>query len=140
MLPQTNGFSLIMHHRRLNLSPTMPLEALQVAWAQLKAQAKTWDPVRPLPEDLAWQSPPQVAMLAYLCQEWRYSRTAVTAAELVEQTMTQKLIPEVGPTSYSNRESANVGASCEGVNSLRTGRSSQTTVHHQRVVVAVRHP
>ncbi|PNW74180.1 hypothetical protein CHLRE_13g588405v5 [Chlamydomonas reinhardtii] len=91
----TNGFSLIMHHRRLNLSPTMPLEALQVAWAQLKAQAKTWDSVRPLPEDLAWQSPPQVAMLAYLCQEWGYSRTAGTAAELVEQTMTQKLIPEV---------------------------------------------
>ncbi|KAG2452119.1 hypothetical protein HYH02_003152 [Chlamydomonas schloesseri] len=91
----TNGFSLIMHHRRLNLSPTMPLEALQVAWAQLKAQAKTWHPVRPLPKDLAWQSPPQVAMLAYLCEEWRYSRTAGTAAELVEQTMTQKLIPEV---------------------------------------------
>ncbi|PNH00649.1 hypothetical protein TSOC_013519 [Tetrabaena socialis] len=89
----TNGFSLIMHHRRLNLSPTVSMDALQVAWKQLKAQAATWNP--PLPRDLVWRSPPQIAMLANLCQEWRYSRTASTATELVEQTMTQKLIPEV---------------------------------------------
>ena len=84
-----------MHHRRLNLSPTVPMDVLQVAWEQLKAQAATWDPA--LPNDLVWQSPRQITMLAFLCQEWRYSTTARTAAELVEQTMMQKLIPEVGP-------------------------------------------
>ncbi|PNW74470.1 hypothetical protein CHLRE_12g485350v5 [Chlamydomonas reinhardtii] len=89
----TNGFPLIMHHRRLNLSPTVSHDVLRVAWQQLKAQAATWDP--PLPNDLVWRSPPQIATLAYLCQEWRYSRTASTAAELVEQTMMQKVIPEV---------------------------------------------
>ena len=83
-----------MHHRRLNLSPTVSHDVLRVAWQQLKAQAATWDP--PLPNDLVWRSPPQIATLAYLCQEWRYSRTASTAAELVEQTMMQKVIPEVG--------------------------------------------
>ena len=71
------------------------MDVLQVAWEQLKAQAASWNPA--LPKDLVWRSPPQVAMLAYLCQEWRYSRRASTAAELVEQTMTEKLIPEVGP-------------------------------------------
>ncbi|PNW84398.1 hypothetical protein CHLRE_03g144144v5 [Chlamydomonas reinhardtii] len=89
----TNGWPLSMHHRRLNLSPTVSTDVLQVAWKQLKAQAANWDP--PLPNDLVWRSPPQIATLAYLCQEWRYSRTASTAAELVDQTMTQKLIPEV---------------------------------------------
>ncbi|PNW82964.1 hypothetical protein CHLRE_06g301450v5 [Chlamydomonas reinhardtii] len=89
----TNGFALIIHHRRLNLSPTVSMDVLQVAWEQLKAQAASWNPA--LPKDLVWRSPPQVAMLAYLCQEWRYSRRASTAAELVEQTMTEKLIPEV---------------------------------------------
>ncbi|KAG2427776.1 hypothetical protein HXX76_012101 [Chlamydomonas incerta] len=89
----TNGFALSMHNRQLNLSPTVSMGVLQVAWEQLKAQAATWD--RALPDDLVWRSPPQVAMLAFLCQEWRYSRTASTAAELVEQSMTQKLIPEV---------------------------------------------
>lgn len=84
-----------MHHRRLSLSPTVSMDVLQVAWEQLKAQALTWDPA--LPDDLVWRSPPQIAMLAYLCQEWRDNRTASTAAELVEQTMTRKLIPEVGP-------------------------------------------
>ncbi|KXZ55243.1 hypothetical protein GPECTOR_3g383 [Gonium pectorale] len=85
----TNGFPLIMHHRRLNLSPTVSMGVVHDAWEQLKA----WDPA--LPDDLVWRSPPQIATLAYLCQEWRYSRTASTAAELVENTMTQKLIPEV---------------------------------------------
>ncbi|GIM00362.1 hypothetical protein Vretimale_5503 [Volvox reticuliferus] len=88
-----NGFALIMHHHRLNLSPMVSMGALQVAWEQLKAQAATWDPA--LPNDLFWQSPQQIAMLAYLCQEWRYGPTAGTATELVEQTMTKKLIPEV---------------------------------------------
>ncbi|EFJ39141.1 hypothetical protein VOLCADRAFT_108750 [Volvox carteri f. nagariensis] len=69
-------------------------DVLEVAWEQLKAQAASWDP--PLPSDLLWQSPQQIAMLAYLCQEWRGRLgTAITAAELVEQTLTGKLIPEV---------------------------------------------
>ncbi|GIM02253.1 hypothetical protein Vretimale_7165 [Volvox reticuliferus] len=88
-----NGFALIMHHRQLNLDHKVSMGVVQVAWEQLKAQAATWDPA--LPNELFWQSPPQIAMLAYLCQEWRYRRTASTAVELVEQTMTQKLIPEV---------------------------------------------
>ncbi|GFR39969.1 hypothetical protein Agub_g499, partial [Astrephomene gubernaculifera] len=89
----TNGFALIMDNFLLNLSPTVSKGVLQVAWEQLKAQAASWDPA--LPSDLVWRSPPQIAMLAYLCQEWRYIRTANTAAELVKQTMTRKLIPEV---------------------------------------------
>ncbi|PNH08872.1 hypothetical protein TSOC_004558, partial [Tetrabaena socialis] len=89
----TNGFALIMHHRRLNLSPTVSKDVLQDAWEQLKRQAATWSPA--LPDELLWRSPKQHAMLAFLCQEWRYSRTAGTAVELVEQTLTQKLIPEV---------------------------------------------
>ena len=72
----------------------MSMDVMQVAWEQLKARAATWDPA--LPDDLFWRSPPQIAMLAFMCQEWRYSRTAGTASELVEQTMTRKLIPEVG--------------------------------------------
>ncbi|GIL52320.1 hypothetical protein Vafri_8227, partial [Volvox africanus] len=92
-----NGFALIMRNRRLDLDPKVSMDVLQVAWEHLKAQAATWDPA--LPNDLVWQSPPQIAMLAYLCQEWRYSRKASTAAELVEQTMMEKLIPEVGPAS-----------------------------------------
>ncbi|GIL52306.1 hypothetical protein Vafri_8219 [Volvox africanus] len=88
-----NGFALIMRNRRLDLDPKVSMDVLQVAWEQLKAQAATWDPA--LPNDLVWQSPPQIAMLAYLCQEWRYSHKASTAAELVEQTMMEKLIPEV---------------------------------------------
>ncbi|GIL82263.1 hypothetical protein Vretifemale_11166 [Volvox reticuliferus] len=88
-----NGFALIMHHRRLNLDPMVPEDVLEVAWEQLKAQAATWDPA--LPEDLIWESPQQIAMLAYMCQEWINSRTASTAVELVNQTMKQKLIPEV---------------------------------------------
>ncbi|GIL61063.1 hypothetical protein Vafri_15463 [Volvox africanus] len=88
-----NGFALIMRNRRLDLDPKVSMDVLQVAWEHLKAQAATWDPA--LPNDLVWQSPPQIAMLAYLCQEWRYSRKASTAAELVEQTMMEKLIPEV---------------------------------------------
>ncbi|EFJ44220.1 hypothetical protein VOLCADRAFT_106540, partial [Volvox carteri f. nagariensis] len=72
----------------------IPQDVLEVAWEQLKAQAASWDP--PLPSDLLWQSPQQIAMLAYLCQEWRGRLgTAITAAELVEQTLTGKLIPEV---------------------------------------------
>ncbi|GIL86005.1 hypothetical protein Vretimale_9048 [Volvox reticuliferus] len=89
----TNGFALIMHHHRINLSPTVSDDMLEVAWEQLKAQDVTWD--RALPGDLLWRSPQQIATLAYLCQEWRYRRTARTAAELVEQTIIQKIIPEV---------------------------------------------
>ncbi|KAG2422357.1 hypothetical protein HXX76_016082 [Chlamydomonas incerta] len=90
----TNGFALIMHHRRLNLSPTVPTDVLRAAWQQLKIQTATWSP--PPPDDLVWRSPPHHAMLAYLCQEWRlHSCTAGTAELLVEQTMAQKLIPEL---------------------------------------------
>ncbi|KAG2423514.1 hypothetical protein HXX76_015262 [Chlamydomonas incerta] len=90
----TNGFALIMHHRRLNLSPTVSTDVLRAAWQQLKIQTAAWSP--PPPDDLVWRSPPHHAMLAYLCQEWRvHSRTAGTAELLVEQTMAQKLIPEV---------------------------------------------
>ncbi|EFJ39065.1 hypothetical protein VOLCADRAFT_108781, partial [Volvox carteri f. nagariensis] len=90
----TNGVALITYHSQLNLSPMVSKDVLQVAWEQLKAQAASWDP--PLPSDLLWQSPQQIAMLAYLCQEWRGRLgTAITAAELVEQTLRGKLIPEV---------------------------------------------
>ncbi|EFJ42638.1 hypothetical protein VOLCADRAFT_107144 [Volvox carteri f. nagariensis] len=90
----TNGVALITYHSQLNLSPLVSEDVLQVAWEQLKAQAASWDP--PLPSDLLWQSPQQIAMLAYLCQEWRGRLgTAITAAELVKQTLTGKLIPEV---------------------------------------------
>ncbi|KAG2487524.1 hypothetical protein HYH03_013805 [Edaphochlamys debaryana] len=88
----THGTALMLSHFRINLSPTVSRGVLQVGWEQLKAQAASWDP--PLPSDLVWRSPPQIAMLAYLCKEWRYSHTASTAAELVQQTLTQKLIPE----------------------------------------------
>jgi hypothetical protein len=66
------------------------MDVLRVGWERLKAQ----DPS--LPSDLIWQSPPQIAMLAFMCQEWTYSHTAGTAAELVQQTLELKLIPEVG--------------------------------------------
>ncbi|EFJ42646.1 hypothetical protein VOLCADRAFT_107150, partial [Volvox carteri f. nagariensis] len=91
---QTNGVALITYHSQLNLSPMVSKDVLEVAWEQLKAQAASWDP--PLPSDLLWQSPQQIAMLAYLCQEWRGRLgTAITAAELVKQTLRGKLIPEV---------------------------------------------
>ncbi|GIL63340.1 hypothetical protein Vafri_17297 [Volvox africanus] len=93
----TNGFALIYQHDRLNLEPKVEMDVLNVAWEQLKAQATTRD--RALPDDLVWRSPPQVAMLAYLCNEWMRNRTISTAAELVEMTMQGKLIPEVGPAS-----------------------------------------
>ncbi|EFJ44219.1 hypothetical protein VOLCADRAFT_106538 [Volvox carteri f. nagariensis] len=94
LLPgQTNDFVLITYHSQLNLSPTVSKGVLQVAWEQLKAQAASWDP--PLPSDLVWQSPQQIAMLAYLCQEWSNDGTAITAAKLVEQTLRGKFIPEV---------------------------------------------
>ncbi|GIL64832.1 hypothetical protein Vafri_18688 [Volvox africanus] len=89
----TNGFALIYQHDRLNLEPKVEMDVLNVAWEQLKAQATTRD--RALPDDLVWRSPPQVAMLAYLCNEWMRNRTISTAAELVEMTMQGKLIPEV---------------------------------------------
>ncbi|EFJ50299.1 hypothetical protein VOLCADRAFT_103891 [Volvox carteri f. nagariensis] len=80
----TNGFALISHHHRLNLSATVSKDVLQVAWEQLKAQTKRWDPA--LPSDLVWRSPPQIAMLAYLSRWWS-SKWHSTAERLVEHGM-----------------------------------------------------
>ncbi|EFJ42641.1 hypothetical protein VOLCADRAFT_107147 [Volvox carteri f. nagariensis] len=100
----TNGVALITYHSQLNLSPMVSKDVLEVAWEQLKAQAASWDP--PLPSDLLWQSPQQIAMLAYLCQEWRGRLgTAITAAELVKQTLRGKLIPEVRDHRCNSRGS-----------------------------------
>ncbi|KAG2482115.1 hypothetical protein HYH03_018939 [Edaphochlamys debaryana] len=88
----TNGMALLSSHYRINLSPTMSEGVLQVGWEQLKAQDAS---AIPLPSDLVWRSPPHIAMLAYLCMQWSLTPTASTAAKLVQQTLTQKLIPEV---------------------------------------------
>ncbi|KAG2425271.1 hypothetical protein HXX76_013853 [Chlamydomonas incerta] len=92
----TNGFALLSHHRRLNLSPKSPKDVLLVTWTQLQAQAAAAGTDPPLPADLVWRSPPQVAALVYLAREWSSSRgTASTADELVDQALVTKLIPEV---------------------------------------------
>ncbi len=93
--PQANGFALFQRHFRVTLDVEASQETLAVAWEQLQVQHAAAD--LPLPADLVWQSPPHHATLAFLCEQWRYhgGQTSFTAAELVKQTKTTKLIPEV---------------------------------------------
>ena len=69
-------------------------ELMQVAWGQL--QRHYHDQGTELPPELVWCAPPNHAMLAYLCSEWRIRRSGVsTADELVRDVKLTKLMPEV---------------------------------------------
>lgn len=87
--PQTNGYALVLSLRRLDLPAVSSAATFATAWRCLKQRFKQ------LPDELRVFSPPQHAMLAYLCNEWAGEPSRLSAEEFMMRTFQGKLYPEV---------------------------------------------
>ena len=87
--PQANGYALVLSLRRLDLPAVSSAATFATAWRCLKQRFKQ------LPDELRVFSPPQHAMLAYLCNEWAGEPTRLSAEEFMMRTFQGKLYPEV---------------------------------------------